>query len=245
MHRTFLHKPQNPPPEPDAHPHLCAIFITRWRNDEPAQNQNKGEHVTEIFQTGGGGWGGCQELQSGVRTLVRRKSLQRQQKWVTITPEPEPPNTRSQMTSASNVGHARRGRGHAEGATKVSENTHEVAECGPKDAASHLKPGGSDRDVGHVLIRLAPAVWEPRLQTTHFGSPNGANQCEMSGSGGRMSHTIRPEPTQNREHFTGPAVGPARVTQSTSKRRVKKKKKKVQSLSPLTQFGPSYPLTQV
>lgn len=67
-----------------------------------------------------------------------------------------------------------------------------------KTTVSHLKPGWNHRDVGHVLIRLRRASSTMRMvvvcalqhKATHFGSPNGANQCEMSGSGGRMSHTI-------------------------------------------------------
>lgn len=66
-----------------------------------------------------------------------------------------------------------------------------------KNTVSHLKPGWSDRDGGHVLIRLTRASSTMRMvvvralqhKTTHFGSPNGANQCEMSGSSRRMSHT--------------------------------------------------------
>lgn len=39
-------------------------------------------------------------------------------------------------------------------------------------------------------------VRELQHETTHFGSPSGANQCEMSGSGGRMSHTSDQNPSR-------------------------------------------------
>lgn len=88
-----------------------------------------------------------------------------------------------------------------------------------RNTVPRIKPGRDDRDVGHVLIgltRASPArrVHAPQHETAHFGFPNRANRRETWS--GRMSHTVGPEPDQDRDHVTGTAAGPARVTQTTN-----------------------------